>query len=163
MAWSGSHEFLEFHECLTVILTCFFMLCPFLSSEAFEPSQSSGVQRLPRSLLLPRSLTSHHWSHLFWVPTSVLVLSDLAFLAGDVEGDCQSDRDLHLRSSSQGPGGAGHDHCPKLFQYSISLFFFLVVDLNLHVSLCIFMSPLYVFLSIFTASSRFGSSGCWIS
>ena len=46
------------------------------------------------------------------------------------------------------------DHCPKLFQCSISLFFFLVVDLNLYVSLCL--------LSIFTASSRFGSSGCWI-
>lgn len=136
------------------------MFCPFLSSEAVEPSQSSGVQRPPRSLLLPRSLTSHHWSHLFWVPTSVFVLSDLAFLA-DVE-DCQSDRDFHLRSSSQGPGGAGHGSLSKTF--SMQPFFVLFPCGGLK-PLCLFMS-LYVslcLLSIFTASSRFGSSGCWIS
>lgn len=111
------------------------MFCPFLSSEAVEPSQSSGVQRPPRSLLLPRSLTSHHWSHLFWVPTSVFVLSDLAFLA-DVE-DCQSDRDLHLRSSSQGPGGAGHGSLSKTFSMQ---HFFVLFPCGGLTPLCLFMS-----------------------
>lgn len=30
VAWSGSHEFLEFHECLTVILTCIHVLSFFI-------------------------------------------------------------------------------------------------------------------------------------
>ncbi len=128
---------------------------PFLSSEAFEPSQSSGVQRPQRFLLLPRSLKSHHWSHLFWVPFSVFGLVTWPFwpvmwkeIARVTEISVWGPvpKDLAVQDI---------DHCPKLFQCSISLFFFLVVDLNLYVSLCLW--------SIFRASSRFGSSCCRIS